>query len=73
MKTTYRKLQSANLLQVSNLTFDPCFKVKWGNHTVNKCLLSSFSMGPRYLEYENNLYKIMACAFPSFANVKYDL
>ena len=28
MQTTYRKSWSVNLLQVSNLTFDPCFKVK---------------------------------------------
>ena len=31
-KTTSWKLCSVNLLQVSNLTFDPCFKVMWGHH-----------------------------------------
>ena len=28
-KTTCRKSWSVKLLQVSNLTFDPCFKVMW--------------------------------------------
>ena len=31
-KTTSRKLWSASLLQESNLTFDPCFKVMLGHH-----------------------------------------
>ena len=31
-KTTYWKSWSANLLKVSNLTFDPCFKVMQGHH-----------------------------------------
>ena len=31
--TSYRKSWPANLLQVSNLTFDPGFKVDWGHHT----------------------------------------
>ena len=32
VKTTFWKLWSANLLQGSNLTFDPCFKVMWCHH-----------------------------------------
>ena len=33
MKTTCRKSWPRNLFQVLNLSFDPCFKVKWGHHT----------------------------------------
>ena len=33
MKTTCRKSWPGNLFQVLNLSFDPCFKVKWGHHT----------------------------------------
>ena len=33
VKTTCRKSWPGNLFQVLNLTFDPCFKVKWGRHT----------------------------------------
>ena len=32
MQTTYRKSCPATLLQVSNLIFDPCFKVQLGHH-----------------------------------------
>ena len=32
-KTTCKRSWNVNLLQVSNLIFDPCFKVKWDNHT----------------------------------------
>ena len=32
MKTTCRKSWPGNLFQVLNLSFDPCFKVKWGRH-----------------------------------------
>ena len=32
-KTAYRKSWPENLLPVSNLTFDPCFKVKCGHRT----------------------------------------
>ena len=31
MKTTCRKSWPANLWQVTNLTFDQCFNVKWGS------------------------------------------
>ena len=44
---------------VSNLTFDPCFKVKWDHHA-KKAL---------YLPYNWN--EIMGCE--SFASVKFDL
>ena len=33
MKTTCKKSRPMNLLQVSNLPFDHCFKLKWGHHT----------------------------------------
>ena len=33
MKTTCRKSWPENLSHVLNLTFDPCFKVKWALHT----------------------------------------
>ena len=33
MKTTCEKVWPVNLLQVSDLTFDPCLKVKWCHHT----------------------------------------
>ena len=33
MKTTCRKSWPGNLFQVLNVSFDPCFKVKWGHHT----------------------------------------
>ena len=33
VKTICRKSRNGNISQVLNLTFDPCFKVKWGHHT----------------------------------------
>ena len=33
VKTTCRKSWPGNLFQVLNLSFDSCFKVKWGHHT----------------------------------------
>ena len=33
VKTICRKSRPGNLSQVLNLTFDPCFKVKWGHNT----------------------------------------
>ena len=39
MKTTCRKSWSGYLLQVLNLTFDPCFKVKWSHHTKTSLFL----------------------------------
>ena len=32
MKTTYRKSPPANLFQLSNVIFDPCFKVQLSSH-----------------------------------------
>ena len=40
VKTTYRKSWPVNLLQVPNLTFDPCFKFKWGNRTFKRPYIS---------------------------------
>ena len=42
MKTTCRKSWPGNLFQVLNLTFDPCFKVKWGRHIKTSLFLSYF-------------------------------
>ena len=40
MKITCKKSWPVDLLQVSTLTFDHCFKVKWGHHTQTAiCLL----------------------------------
>ena len=33
MKTTCRKSWPGNIFHMLNLTFDPCFKVKWGRYT----------------------------------------
>ena len=44
-KTIYRKLWPANLLRVSNLTFDPSFKVKWGHLTKMAIYLICCSLG----------------------------
>ena len=33
METNSKKSWPVNLLQVLNLTFDPCFKIKLGHHT----------------------------------------
>ena len=49
-------------MQVSNLTFDPCFKVKWGHHTKEALYLPY-----RVSKCENSLLEIMSCE--SFANV----
>ena len=38
-KTTCRKSWPGNLIQVLNLTFDPCFKVKSGHHTKTSLFL----------------------------------
>ena len=40
MKTTCKKSWPGNLSQVLNLTFDPCFKVKWGHLTTKALYLS---------------------------------
>ena len=32
MNTTRKKSGPVNLLEVSNLTFDPCFKVRWNHY-----------------------------------------
>ena len=42
MKTTCKKSWPVKLLQVSGLTFDPCFNVRWGHH--NKPLYISFTL-----------------------------
>ena len=43
-KITCKKSWPMDLLQVSNLSFDPCFKVKWGHHTKMAIYISS--IGP---------------------------
>ena len=69
MKTTCRKSQPANLLQVSNLTFGPSFKVKRVN--LLKRPFISFIIHSRTLKCENNLLEAMV--FESFASVEFDL
>ena len=50
MKTIYRKSWPANLLQASNLTFDPCFKVNFCLYTKRPYM--SLIIGPRASKYE---------------------
>ena len=56
VKKTYRKSCPANLLQVPNLTFDPCSKVKLGNHTQRFHISLIFSS--RALTCDNNLVNL---------------
>ena len=44
MTTAYKKSWPVNLLQVSNLTFDPCFTVERGYH--NKTAIYILYIGP---------------------------
>ena len=51
--TTHRKSWSANLLQVSNLTFESCFKACRVNILQRRYI--SLIIGSRASKYENNL------------------
>ena len=42
VKTIFRKSRPWNISQVLNLTFDPCFKVKWGHHTKTSLYLHCY-------------------------------
>ena len=47
MKSTCKKSFPVNLLQVSNLTSEPYFKVKWGHHSKMVIYLSfTLYIGP---------------------------
>ena len=58
MKTTCRKSWPGNLFQVLNLTFDPCFKVKWGRHT-KMSFFFSLIIGAMALEYKDRPSKVL--------------
>ena len=46
-------------LQVSNLTFDPGFKVKWDHHTKKPRIY--FVIAPTARKYETNQMEVMPC------------
>ena len=52
VKTNNRESLPANLLQLSDLTFDPCFKVKRDHY--KKCPYISLVIGPGASKCENN-------------------
>ena len=66
MKTTCRKSWPTNLFQVLNLTFDPCFQVKWGNHT--KIPYFSLIICAMASDYNDRPSKVLA--FKCFAGEK---
>ena len=64
MKTTCKKSCPVKFLSsVSNLTFDPCFKVKWVHHT--KTAIYILYTGPWTWNSHNQQIKIVS--FPSSA------
>ena len=53
VKTISSKSRPGNVSQLLNLTFDPCFKVKWGHHTI---IISA-----RASECKNSPWEAMVC------------
>ena len=77
VKTTDWKSWPANLMQVTNFTFDPCFKVKFGHHAKKASYLPH--IGPRASKCENhfkswpaNLLKVLNLTFDSFFQIDLD-